>query len=268
MSSTSNAGESRSSGTLLTLERGIRVIEHIAAQDGRATAKSTSAATGVNPGTCYQLIRTFEAHGYVTRRPGGLLALGPALGRLSDRYLEQAEPPPAVFDGLQRLHDAIEETVYVSLIRRDTIPLVALREGTRAIRVGNLEVGYAGAPHARASCQAAIAYLPRSERTRFVDPDGLEALTERTITDWSRFEERLDTVRARGYAIECEEFTEGVACLGAVIIDRDHTVLGAFGTSFAIGTTARTPDEMAQIMMRVGADTSRALGYDGPYPPA
>ena len=81
--------ESENSGLLLTLDRGIRVLEEIAHSDGRATAKTLSASLEINLGTTYQLLRTLQANGYVNRRAGGRYQLGARIGFLIDHYKRQ-----------------------------------------------------------------------------------------------------------------------------------------------------------------------------------
>src|SRR5262245_51058231 len=83
-----------SSGLLLTLDRGIQVLEQIARGQGRATAKSLTADLGINLGTCYQLLRTLQAHGYVHRLHGGRYGLGTRIGFLADHYSSSVAPAP------------------------------------------------------------------------------------------------------------------------------------------------------------------------------
>ena len=60
---------SGSSGTLLTLDRGICVLEEIARGNGLGTARSIGATLGINQGTVYQILRTLQDSGYVRRHP-------------------------------------------------------------------------------------------------------------------------------------------------------------------------------------------------------
>ena len=105
---------SGSSGTLLTLDRGIRVLEEIARGNGLGTARSIGATLGINQGTVYQILRTLQDSGYVHRQPGGRYQLGARIAYLVDGYQIQAAPPQVIIDFLHTLHHSIDETVYAA----------------------------------------------------------------------------------------------------------------------------------------------------------
>ena len=102
-------------GLLLTLDRGIRVLEAIADGGGRASAKELSLGLAINLGTMYQLLRTLESNGYIVRLPGGTFRLGTRIGFLIDRFDLETAPPKQLIDKLHELRDVTEETVYISM---------------------------------------------------------------------------------------------------------------------------------------------------------
>jgi len=257
-----------SSGLLLTLDRGIQVLEKIARDQGRATAKSLTAELDINLGTCYQLLRTLQAHGYVHRLPGGRYGLGSRIGYLSELYETSVAPPPELTDILHDLHQSLQETVYISVRRNRDLPIVGVLEGTRMLRVGNLTVGYSGHPHIRASAKAFLAYVDDDALEDFFDTKELEPRTPNTIRTWDEFLHELEATRKRGYGIDNEEFSEGVACIGTVILDEDGRPYGAYGTSFPVQRLAIDEADIAKQLLEAGEKASRIMGYEGPYPPA
>lgn len=254
------------SGLLLTLNRGIGVLEEIANEQGRATAKSLAAALDINLGTCYQLLRTLQANGYIHRLPGGRYGLGSRIGFLADHYQASTAPPPELVDILHELHQEIEETVYVSIRRGRKIEIAAVLEGTKALRVGNLTVGYGDHPHIRASVKAFLAGAREETVDELLEGVAFEALTRNTITDRTRFLAELEATRLRGYGVDDEEFAEGVSCIGAVVLDGSGEPFGAYGTSFPAGRLAGDGAAIAKQVMAAAESASRALGYEGPYP--
>jgi IclR family transcriptional regulator, acetate operon repressor len=255
------------SGLLLTLNRGIQVLEEIAREQGRATAKSLTMSLGINLGTCYQLLRTLQANGYVHRLPGGRYGLGTRVGFLADHYQATATPPPELIDILHDLHQAVEETVYISLRRGRKIEISAFLEGTKALRVGNLTVGYGDHPHIRASAKAFLAFAPPDTVDELLEDVALESRTPNTITEWDQLWAELADTRIRGYGIDDEEFTEGVSCIGAPILDSSGAPIGSYGTSFPAGRLSTDGEPIAKLVMAASEQASRALGYSGPYPP-
>jgi IclR family transcriptional regulator, acetate operon repressor len=257
-----------SSGLLLTLNRGIQVLEAVANEQGRATAKSLAAGLDINLGTCYQLLRTLQANGYIHRLPGGRYGLGSRVGYLADQYQATSAPPPELIEILHELHQAVEETVYVSLRRGRKIEIASVLEGIKPLRVGNLTVGFGGHPHIRASAKAFLAFASPETVDEILDDAPFEKRTERTLTDRSALDRELEATRLRGYGIDDEEFTEGVSCIGAAILDASGEPIGSYGSSFPASSLPTAGESMAKLVIHAAEKASRALGYDGPYPPA
>jgi IclR family acetate operon transcriptional repressor len=254
------------SGILLTLDRGIRVLEHIAQSEGRATAKEVSRSLGINPGTTYQLLRTLQANGYVNRGAGGRYELGMRVGYLLDQYTARAAPPQALLEFLEDVHSATDETVYMSMVSGSEIKIVASLEGTQRLRVGKSNVGYSAHPHARASGKAFLAYCDRDKLETYLPNRELPALTQNTITDWDQLLTELEAVRLRGVAHERGEFEPEVACIASVIIDEEGNPIGAYAASLPSARFLAQKNAMATELLRVGEAASRWLGYKGEYP--
>ncbi len=238
------------SGLLLTLHRGIQVLEQVGRDRGRATARSLGQDLGINLGTCYQLLRTLQANGYVHRLPGGRYGLGSQLALLADQYETSVAPPPDVIDILHDLHQQVGETVYVSVRRSRDMPIAEVIEGTRMLRVGNLSTGHAGYPHVRSSSKAILSHLPADELDAYLGGLTFESLTPHTIVSEDALLEELRRTRERGYGIDDEELAIGVVCVAAAILDERHQPWGAFAASFP---AARTPDERTAIVEHVVA---------------
>jgi len=254
-------------GTLLTLDRGIRVLEEVAQLEGSATARILSANLGINIGTCYQILRTLVVNGYVARQPGSTYGLGPRLAYLLDHFHTVNAPPAELLTVLRDLHARLGESVYVSMRSGNRLQIASYLEGTKAVRVSPLNVGYTDHLHARASGKAFLAYTAPEDLELYLDKDHLEPVTDHTIIDWGELLTDLDATRARGYALDLEEFNDGVACLSAPLIGPDGAALGAFAVSMPASALEQRRHEVATVVIDAGRRGSKALGYHGVYPP-
>jgi len=259
-----NGAATPSSGLLLTLDRGIQVLEQIARGRGRSTAKSLTADLRINLGTCYQLLRTLQSHGYVHRLPGGHYGLGPRVGFLVDHYGNSVAPPPELTEMLHEVHRALRETVVLTVRRGRDLPVVGVLEGTKPLRVGNVSVGYSGHPHARATAKVFLAFAESRTRDEFFDSKQFEQLTANTTTTWKGVLDDLEATRRRGYGLDREEFADGVVSVGSVILDEDGRPYGAFGVSFS---AALDVESMVGDVVTAGERASRFMGYRDAYPP-
>ena len=230
------------SGLLLTLDRGIQVLEQIARGQGRATAKSLTADLGINLGTCYQLLRTLQAHGYVHRLHGGRYGLGNRIGFLADHYSSALAPAPELIETLHDLHDVVEETVYLTVSHNGDLAIAGVLDGTRMLRVGNLAAGQSAEPHTSPAAKAFLAYADEAHRRRPHRSAHVQNLARHTPSRRRPPRRTRRDARERGYGVDREEHSDGVAGLAAAILDEDGRPYGAFASRRAAPRLRRGGD--------------------------
>ena len=255
------------SGTLLTLDRGIRVLEEIARGSGLCTARSIGSTLKINQGTIYQILRALQNSGYVHRLPGGRYRLGARIAYLVDGYQIQAAPPQAIIDHLHALHIATDETVYAALALGSTIAIVASHESTKRLRVGSFEAGFAQKPHATASGKAFLAFCDEAEIESYFEDRELEVSTVNTITDWDVLNREFEQIRQQGIAFDREESDTGIVGIGAVIIGSHGEPVGAYASAMPVARFENSCESVSANLLKAADDASRALRYRGVYPP-
>ncbi|WP_319484321.1 IclR family transcriptional regulator [uncultured Cohaesibacter sp.] len=111
--------------------------------------------------------------------------------------------------------------------------------------------------------KAFLAFQDEKLVNRIATQEGLEARTEKTITDLGVLKEQLVLVRNQGYAIDDEENEIGIRCVGAPIRDSRGHVFAAVSVS---GTTDRMP--MARVLglsaavVNTADSISKSLGWN------
>lgn len=255
------------SRTLLTLQRGLRLLEAIAEDNCNATAKSLSHRLGLKKGTCYHLLRTLEEEGYVVRLAGGRFALGGRIAVLQDSLRAAMVPPPELVDTLVGLHQRLNETVYITGWVEGDIVLQRYIEGSRAVHVRSLEIGYRENTHARASGKAILAFLPAGRLRSYVAARGLPPRTANTITDLGALIEHLEGVARCGVAVDMEEFSRDVCCVAAAFFDSKAFPVGSYAVSVPAMRFGERRAELTGAVRRAAVEASKYLGYSGPYPP-
>ena len=92
----------------------------------------------------------------------------------------------------------------------------------------------------------------------YIDNQGLEALTPRTIVQPARLHAHLNKVHMVGVATDFEEFAENLCCVAAPVEGKGGKVEGAIGLS----TTAQRAQSELRIMVDLvqqAAEESSAL---------
>ena len=94
------------------------------------------------------------------------------------------------------------------------IVALATAAGHAPVAAAKVPQGYCGYAHARAAGKLLLALVDPSIREAYLAKHPLEQRTNNTIIDREKLEKEFEEIRARGYAVDNEEFYEGLQCLG------------------------------------------------------
>ncbi|MFF7135383.1 IclR family transcriptional regulator, partial [Streptomyces sp. NPDC008196] len=115
--------------------------------------------------------------------------------------------------------------------------------------------------HATAAGHAVLAHLPASEVDE-VAAGTLEGYGEETITDPEKLRTELDRVRRRGYAVNHNQYLQGVCAIAAPVLDGEGIPLAAVAVS--LPDSRFEPDrldELGKLVTDTAAEiTARHLG--------
>jgi IclR family acetate operon transcriptional repressor len=241
-----------------SVDRALFLLESIAEAGGETTLTDLSQRTGLNISTCHHLLATLVQRGFAAKVAGKrLYALGPRILHLG-QACRQVDLPRRAQPYLEAVNRATGETVHLSALQGDSILVVAVREARHAVRVESGRVGNVVSPHATSVGKAILAWLPEEEMRRIL-AGGLKRCTENTITDMATFIENLRRVRREGYAIDREEVSAGVICIGAAIRDQAGTVIGGISASTP---TQRGTEEHLEMLRREITAAARAISAE------
>ncbi len=246
------------SNTLSTLERGIATLEFVA-ENGPVTAKRVAREMELKTSSCYHVLRTLVGCGFLARLEDGTYDIGPRSHVYAKTVQAKYAIQPELAVVLTRLHNLTRETAYISGWRDGSIVLLHYLAGLHALNVGRLEVGYTGDMHARASCKAVLAHLPDEHVTAMFSGVRLSAITANTITDYEELKVELVQTRRQGYAIDREEFVDGVSCVSAPYFDRDGAPLGAFTVSVPTERFQRSKARLIESVAQAAAIATRLM---------
>lgn len=109
--------------------------------------------------------------------------------------------------------------------------------------------------HATAIGKSILAEMSTDAVESVLDEHGLPQNTANTITDEDALFEELERIRDQGYAIDSEEWTEGLSCIGAAITPEDRPV---GGVSIS-GPDGRMDGELADEIARRVLNTTNMI---------
>jgi DNA-binding IclR family transcriptional regulator len=155
------------------------------------------------------------------RRVGTGFGLGRRLAELGGAYLATVDQVQAFTELTEQLSVVAEETAHLAILDGLEVTYLARHDGHQAIRIAS-EVGRRLPASCTALGKAALASLPRDElAVRLRGVEQLPTLTARSHRHVAALLDDLDAVRERGYAVDDEETSEGIVCLGVAVPRRN-----------------------------------------------
>jgi DNA-binding IclR family transcriptional regulator len=197
------------------LEKGLDILECLAAQGVPLTQAQIARALERAPGELFRMLTTLERRGYVERDPiSGAYGLTLRLYELGHAHsphqglLRVAERP------MRELTEEVRHSCHLSVIHRGRLVVLHQEESPARVRL-SVEVGSSIELLHAASGRLLLAHLDdaRQEETLAVDTD----FTRLLAAEQDALRARLAQIRARGYEAARAETTEGVSDLSVLV---------------------------------------------------
>jgi len=238
------------------------ILNALAARQEDFSLAELSGTLGLHKSTVHRLMMVLESHGLVSRNPGnGHYRLGLKLFELGSKAIATLDLREHSRPHLTRLLQEAQETVHLCVLDSGDVVYVEKMEPERSVRMAS-RVGRRHAAYCTAVGKAMLAELPESELDAILRQTQLKPFTPRTITSAEVLKAELKLIRARGYAVDNEEFEEGVRCVGAAVRDHSGRAIAAVsvsGPSFRL-TESKIP-AVAECVGRAARELSSELGF-------
>ena len=203
--------------TVQSLDRAMQVLAVVAAGTGLSLTE-VAEASGRPAASCYRILMTLRKH-RITEfdEANQLWHVGVQAYRIGSSFLRRSRIVEQSRPIMQRIMSETGETANLAILDRNEVVFISQVETDEPIRAF-FRPGSRGPGHASGIGKAIMAYLSPGTVTALL-PERLEAFTARTITGRDAFLDELKTIRARGWAIDNEEKTEGMRCIAAPIFN-------------------------------------------------
>lgn len=215
---------------LQSLSRGLDALDYLVARNEPVRLTDVAAHLGVDKSNASHLLRTLVASNYAEQVDGR-------------KYRATAKVQPGTAPSLEeiiayrlRLHATLERLVETT----GECAHMAVLVGTRVWYVDKIDsplplkvdhpIGSLAPLHCTALGKAFLAFGEPK------DTGPLEAHTPKTITRKPTLDAEVEATRKRGYAVDDEEFTQGIRCAAVPVYAHSGRMVAAIGLS---GPTAR-----------------------------
>lgn len=246
--------ETAEPGSLVkSAERTVHILDVLADARRSLTLAELQAITGYPRSSLHALIRTLrELRWLEADESGSAVGIGPRALLCGTSYLDRDPSLPDALLALEELRSKIERTTHYARLDGPDVIYLATRESAGSARLFS-RVGRRLPAHATALGKALLAELTDAEVDALL-PDAPAALTPHTVTDLKALHAELELVRNRGYAVEREQSTPGIACVASVV---GYRIPATDAISATMPAEAATEQEFDRIGQTVRAHADR-----------
>ncbi|WP_346668297.1 IclR family transcriptional regulator [uncultured Subdoligranulum sp.] len=231
-------------GGVQSVERIFALIELLAAHPAGASLQTLAQGTALAKSTVHRLLASLVGLGYVSQEEtSGRYRLTLKMFELSSGIVNDMAIMEVAKAHLERLAQRTGEAVH--LVIRDGQDIVYIYKTENGPMRMSSRVGMRSPLYCTGVGKAILATLPAGEVAQVWAASRPRKLTERTVADLPHLQEQLETVRAKGYAVDDEENELGVRCVAVAIPGPDGRADSAFSISGL--TPYMTPERIRRI---------------------
>ncbi len=197
--------------------RTVSILLAIAESSSGLKIKEIMEQVGLSRQVTYHLIHTLQATGIIRKSPANRYVLGLAAASIAEGFNRQLAPPEHLAPRVRAIVSATGETAYASGWLDGEIVVLATARGHSPVGASEIPQGYKGHAHARASGKLLLAMSDPAACEAYLARHPLTPRTSKTITDLSELKHEFARIRILGYAVDNEEFHEGLRCLAVPV---------------------------------------------------
>jgi IclR family KDG regulon transcriptional repressor len=244
------------------LERSLGILELLSSNGPELSLIELSEQLLLHKSTTHRLLGVLEQYRFVEKSSSsGKYRLGLKLFELGSNAIAHLDWRERARRYLQRLAFDTGETAHLCILDDGEVLYLEKVEAPRTVRVPSI-VGRRYPAHCGGAGKTLLAFQPEEEVDDLIKRRGLTSYTRNTFTTPAQLKEGLRQVRERGYAVDNEEFEEGLECIGAPVRDYSGRVVAAISIA---GPTFRITEEkiavLARSVMEAAQELSADLGY-------
>lgn len=199
---------------------------------------------GYSKSTTHGLVHALLREGVLTQGPGGRkLFLGPTIAELLFSNWHQEKVNELAQPVLNDIRDRINETVILGVRIRNRVLIVTTAEASESLKISVL-VGSTIPLLGGAVGKVFLSEEAPDHVLQLIQKYGLRRYTPQSITDTTQYQAELDHVHAQGYAVDVEEYLQGIRAVAVAL----HNRRGLPAALWVVGISANMDaDKMKKI---------------------
>jgi DNA-binding IclR family transcriptional regulator len=234
-----------------TVKKAFQILDLVARRDKRLTISDLSRELGISKSTVHGIAQALEGTGAVVRdNKTKRYSLGMTLFELARAVYARIDLRDVARPIMEELMRSTRQSVFLGIRSGDHVSIVDIVESAQDLKI-TAHIGARLALLVGATGKVFMASLAEPEAVRLIHTMQLRRDTERSITDPDRYMEEIRRARELGYALDDEEYMQGVRAVAAPV----HAPGRQMSAIWVVGFTQSMKDEK---MTAIAIETKRA----------
>jgi len=245
-----------------SIDRAVKVIELLSENPRGLKLTEISSRLDMNPSSAHHLLNTLLPYDYIAQnRDTKKYLLGFRFLEISRRIMDNMDIRKVARKYLEELRKETREAVHLVILRGNKVVYIDKFDNPGGLSLATY-IGFATDPHAAAGGKVLLAGLPKNNVKEIYQNRKLKNYGKKTITTLPMLLEELENVRKQGYAIDDEEYYEGVRCIAAPIRSGGQVVasISVTGSIFSI-TMDRIERELKDLVKKTADQISAEMRW-------
>lgn len=246
---------------IYSLDKGLFLLETIEQAAQPISLQELWQTLHWDKSTIYRLLVTLEKRGYIHRDPKERrYSLGLKIYALYDSLIGKLDLQQVTKSHLALLARRTGQTAHLAVGVGSCIVFIDRVVGAELLSV-NTQIGAMEPLHCTALGKAYLASIEPENREELL-AGTLKKFTSRTIVSKRGLQREMAAIRERGYAVDDEEYNEGILCIASPILNAHGLPVALVGVSGPKSRISKTRvEEYGRMIKKHAMEISAMFGY-------
>jgi len=247
---------------LSSLDKSLQILDILGKNPQGLRLLALTAKSGFPKSTIHHILSTFLPYDYVAQHPETKkYSLGFKFLSLGKVILDNIDVRRIANPHLRQLHEECNEAVHLAILRDGKVVYIDKIDNPGGLSLATY-IGFSTDPHAAAGGKVLLSELPQDQIKKIYQNRRLKVYGKNTMTNVNKLINELSKVKKQGYAIDDEEYYEGVRCVAAPIRAGGKIIaaISITGSIFTM-TMERINNELKELVIKTAEKISSEMRW-------